>query len=271
VAAGAFVAAGPTVELLLVLHAVLGTALVAGGASALNHLIERRRDAQMRRTEGRPLPAGRLQPLEALVFGLALAVGGVTYLAVALPTPWAALIAAATFALYVGLYTPLKPITPLNTLIGAVPGALPPVIGCVAVRGRLGWEAAALFAILFLWQVPHFLAIAWIYRDDYARAGYRMLPVVDPDGRRTAWHMIAFCVALLAASLLPVMAGPVRWVYLAGALALGGAFLVSALRFRRQRTAAAARAVLRWSLVYLPGLFAGLLLEAACAWLLGPR
>src|SRR5262249_52049428 len=158
------------------------------------------------------------------VFGLLLAVAGLAYLAFALPTPWAAVVAAVTFVGYVAVYTPLKSVTTLNTLVGAVPGALPPVIGWTAVRSSLDAEALALFGIVFLWQLPHFLAIAWIYREDYARAGYRMVPVVDADGRRTTRSMIGFCVLLLVVSVAPVLFGPARWLYLAGALALGLGF-----------------------------------------------
>lgn len=260
VAAGALLAGGRQVPLLVTLHAVLGTALVAGGASALNQWIERHRDGRMRRTENRPLPAGRLLPVEVLVFGLLLGAVGICYLALALPTPWAAVAAAFTFACYVGIYTPLKPRTPLNTLVGAVPGAMPPVIGWLAVRGEMGLEAMALFAIVFLWQVPHFLAIAWIYRDQYARAGMCMLPVVDPKGTLTARHMVTYCLALLPVSLIPVQFGA-GGVYLAGALVLGLVFLATAAGFSRSRTLAKARLVLRTSLLYLPGLLVMLLLD----------
>lgn len=267
VAAGALFAAGRAVDPLVVFHAVLGTALVAGGASALNQLIEKDSDARMRRTAGRPLPAGRLQPLEVLLFGGALAATGLTYLVFTLDKPAAALVAAFTFACYVGVYTPLKARTPLNTLVGAVPGALPPVIGWAAVRGTVDREAMALFLILFLWQVPHFLAIAWIYRDEYARAGLCMLPSVDPDGRDTSRHMITWCLTLIPASLGPVMLHAAGPVYLAGATALGLGFLVTAIAFQRARSHTRARRVLRASLVYLPGLFALLLLDAALPWL----
>jgi protoheme IX farnesyltransferase len=263
VAAGAVLAGAGRVPAGVLLHVLLGTALVAAGASALNQWLERHRDALMRRTENRPLPSGRLQPREVLLFGSALGVVGVAYLALTLSQPWAALVAAFTFATYVGVYTPLKTRTTANTLIGAVPGALPPLIGYTAVRGALTLEAAALFLILFTWQVPHFLAIAWTYRDEYARAGHRMLPVVDRAGRRTARQMVAWCVALLAAGAAPAWcgaAGPFTPVYLAGALLLGLVFLASALRFRRDKSVRQARRVLRASLVYLPGLLALLLL-----------
>ena len=263
VGVGVLLAAGRAVDFALLFHAVAGTALVASGASALNQLMERSRDARMRRTENRPLPAGRLQPVEVLVFGLLLAAVGIAYLVLALPKPTAAVVAAVTFVGYVAVYTPLKPVTTLNTMIGAVPGALPPVIGWTAVRGEVGLEALALFAILFLWQLPHFLAIAWIYRDDYARAGYRMLPVVDPDGRRTARRMAVYCVLLLAASLAPVFFGRAHGLYLAGAVLLGLGFLARALAFGAERSDRRARKVLRASLLYLPGLLALLLLDRA--------
>jgi protoheme IX farnesyltransferase len=263
VGVGALLAAGRSVDVALLFHAVAGTALVAAGASALNQLLERTPDSRMRRTENRPLPAGRLHPIEVLLFGLLLAAAGLAYLVVALPSPTAAVVAAVTFVGYVAVYTPLKRVTTLNTVIGAVPGALPPVIGWTAVRGEIGPEAWALFAIVFLWQLPHFLAIAWIYRDDYARAGHRMLPVVDPDGRRTARHMAGWCVLLLAASLAPAFFGAARWPYLAGAVLLGLGFLARALAFGAARDDRQARKVLRASLLYLPGLLALLLLDRA--------
>jgi protoheme IX farnesyltransferase len=267
VAAGAIFAAGRGTNPIVVLNAVIGSALVAGGASALNQLIEKDSDARMRRTANRPLPAGRLQPLEVFLFGSLLGATGLLYLAITLEKPAAALVAAVTFASYVGIYTPLKARTPLNTLVGAVPGALPPVIGWAAVRGTVDREAVALFLILFLWQVPHFLAIAWIYREEYARAGLRMLPSVDPDGRDTSRHMITWCLTLIPASLGPVMLHAAGSVYLAGAVALGIGFLATAVAFQRSRSPGRARRVLRASLVYLPGLFALLLLDAALPWL----
>jgi len=261
VAAGAVLAAGGSVHVPVLLHTLLGTGLVAAGASALNQLLERDSDAWMRRTENRPLPAGRLHPLEVLVFGCGLGTTGIVYLAVTLQRPWAAVIAAVTFVSYVAIYTPLKRRTPLNTLVGAVPGALPPLIGWTAVRGTLDPEALALFFIVFLWQVPHFLAIAWIYRDEYARARLRMLPVLDPDGARTGRQMLTYCLALVPASLAPVVFSNAGIVYLAGAVLLGAFFLVRAAGFTRDRTAAQARRVLRGSLVYLPALFALLVFD----------
>jgi protoheme IX farnesyltransferase len=217
----------------------------------------------MRRTENRPLPAGRLSPAEVLAVGIVLGVGGVAYLALTLPHLLAAGIAALTFVLYVGVYTPLKPYTVWNTLIGAVPGALPPVIGWAAVKGTIDAEVLALFLILFVWQVPHFYAIAWMYRDDYARAGYRMLPTQDVDGRRTARHMIAFCVALLGVGLGPWLLGkhPTSSLYAVGSLLLGGLFLGSAVGFAVRPSVARARRVLRCSLLYLPALLGLWLLD----------
>jgi protoheme IX farnesyltransferase len=262
VAAGVLLGgAGRALDGMVLLHTLLGTALVAAGASALNQLLERHSDALMTRTANRPLPSGRLQPAEVLVFGLGLGVAGVLYLALTLSQPTAALVAALTFVCYVGVYTPLKPLTPLNTLVGAVPGALPPIIGWTAARGEVTADALALFFMLFFWQVPHFLAIAWIYREQYARAGLCMLPVVDPDGRRTGRQMVAYCLALIAVSLAPVVLGSAGLVYLIGALLLGGGFLATTLLFRRETGVPQARRVLRASLLYLPGVLALLLLE----------
>jgi protoheme IX farnesyltransferase len=258
---GAVLGGGGHVDLLLLFHTVLGTTLVAAGASALNMYLERRLDARMRRTENRPLPAGRLWPSEALLFGSALGAGGTAYLALMLPHPWAALVAAVTFVTYVFVYTPLKRVTPLNTLVGAVPGALPPLIGWAAARGSLGVEAVGLFLIVFFWQVPHFLAIAWIHREDYARGGFLMLPVVDRDGRATGRNMVVYCLALIPASLLPTLGGHVGLVYAAGAVALGVAFFACTLGFLRGPSNARARRVLRGSLLYLPAVLALLLID----------
>lgn len=263
VAAGSWLAARGEPDLAPLLHTLLGTALVAAGASALNQLLERHSDALMRRTENRPLPSGRLQPLEVLLFGMGLGVAGLAYLAVMVRQPLAVLVAAFTFGSYVFLYTPLKRKTTLNTLVGAVPGALPPVIGWTAVHGSLGAEAAALFLILFIWQVPHFLAIAWIYRDDYARAGLRMLPVVDPQGGMTGRQMVVYCLVLIPVSLAPVALHRAGLVYLVGAVLLGVFFLSGAVAFWRCSSQAQARRVLRASLLYLPALLALLFLDGA--------
>ena len=262
VAAGYLMAARADARLVTLLHTLIGTGLVAAGASAWNNWIERVSDAKMNRTAHRPLPAGRLHHLEVLVFGTALAVTGVNYLLHALPTPYPALIAALTFFTYVAVYTPLKPVTTLNTHIGAIPGALPPVIGWCAATGTIGWGAVTLFLVLLFWQLPHFMAIAWMYRHDYARAGLKMIPVLDPTGARTSRSMIFWCVVLIAASLLPVVLSPVDFVYLVGALALGAFFLRSTLKFRHNRTERQARQVLKASILYLPSIMGLLLVHA---------
>ncbi len=245
----------------LLLHTVLGTALVAGGASALNQLLERQSDALMRRTENRPLPAGRLQAAQVWLFGLALGLGGLAYLAIMVRQPLTVAIAGFTFVAYVFLYTPLKRLTTLNTLVGAVPGALPPVIGWTALGGGLDAGAWMLLLILFLWQVPHFLAIAWIYRADYGRAGLCMLPVVDDTGRSTGRQMLVYCLALVPVSLLPVLYQRAGALYAGGAVVLGLFFCLSALRFVQETSSAQARRVLQASLIYLPALLALLMLD----------
>lgn len=241
-----------------ILHAVLSTALVSAAASAWNQWAERETDARMKRTMDRPLPAGRLMPAEVLLFAIALAIAGFAYQATTLPP--AALIATAfTFVSYVFIYTPAKQRTSLNTLIGAVPGALPPVIGWTAVRGHLDWGAMTLFLVVFLWQVPHFLSIAWMYRDEYARAGHRMLTVDDPTGLTTARQMLVYWLALVPVSLLAVNAVGGNWSCAIGSLVLAGYYLRPIVLFHRLRSVTTARAVLKASLIYLPGLL-GLLL-----------
>jgi len=261
VAAGAWLAGRDAVDTVTLVNTLVGTALVAGGASALNQLLERHSDALMRRTENRPLPSGRLQPLEVLVFGALLGAGGLAYLALTVRQPLAVLVAACTFFSYVFLYTPLKRKTTLNTLVGAIPGALPPVIGWTAIRGSVSPEVVVLFLILFLWQVPHFLAIAWIYRNDYRRAGLCMLPTVDPSGTMTGRQMVSYCLALIPVSLAPAMLGEAGPIYVIGAAILGIAFLTCCLGFHYSTSYAQARRVLRASLVYLPVLLGLLLLE----------
>lgn len=258
---GVLLASVPTVPLAVLFHAVFGTALVATGAIALNQWLERDTDSLMKRTRGRPLPAGRMSPFEVLAFGFACGIGGTLYLLLALPSPCAAALAAFTFLAYVCVYTPLKRVTTLNTLIGAVPGAMPPVIGWCAVTGEVTPEAMTLFVILFLWQVPHFLAIAWMYREEYGRAGLAMLPVADHGGAMTSRQMILYCLALVATSLGPVLLGSAGWLYVTGALLLGAYFARSTFRFGAAPSFERARKVLRASLVYLPGLLAALLLD----------
>ena len=247
---------GPA-DYLRAIHLLVGTLLAAGGTLALNQHWERELDARMARTRTRPLPAGRLEPLEALVFGAALTLLGTAYLAV-LVGGLVALVTLATAILYIGAYTPLKPRTALCTLVGAVPGALPPVAGWAAARGDLTLGAWVLFAILFLWQLPHTLAIARLYRDDYARAGVRVLPVIDPDGASTERQIVLACVGLVTVSLLPTVIGWTGPIYLAGALALGLAFAAVGIVQALSPSARAARRVLLASLLYLP-LLLGLL------------
>jgi protoheme IX farnesyltransferase len=242
------------------LFTVLGTGLVAGGASAWNQYLERFRDLRMRRTASRPLPSGRLSPAEAVAFGSALTVAGVLLLAFTV-NGMAAAVAVATFLLYVGVYTPLKPATTLNTAVGAIPGALPPVIGWAAATGQLGIEAWALFLIVFLWQFPHFLAIAWIYREDYARAGHKMLPCVDPQGAFTGRQAAAYALALIPAGLLPAVIGLAGPYYFAGALVMGLFYLAYAARFWSSVSDLTARHLLRASFLYLPAMLVLLLLN----------
>ncbi len=241
-------------------HTVFGTMLVAAGTAALNQWMERDSDALMRRTGRRPLPSGRLVPWRALLFGVTTGVAGSAYLA-ATTNALAALLAFGTMVAYLALYTPLKRRTPACTTIGALPGAMPPLIGWAGAAGHLDAGAWILFGILFFWQFPHFLAIAWLYREDYARAGITMLPVVEPDGVRTGWQMIATSALLIPISMAPALFGMGGTVYVAGAFVLGTAFLYSSLRVARRRTASEARRLLHASVIYLPMLYALLLLN----------
>jgi protoheme IX farnesyltransferase len=252
---GYYVALQGPADWLRVIHLVVGTSLAAGGTLALNQYRERDLDALMMRTRLRPLPDGRLMPLEALLFGTAITALGIVYLA-AFVNAMSALSTAAITALYLFVYTPMKLRTPLATLVGAVPGALPPVTGWVAARDDAGVGAAVLFGILFLWQLPHTLAIARLYRDDYARAGVRVLPVVDEHGSSTERQIMTGTVGLLGVSLLPTLIGLAGAVYFAGALVLGLVFILAGARQARTPSSAAARWVLFASLLYLPVLLA---------------
>jgi protoheme IX farnesyltransferase len=262
VAAGYLLGAGAAYDFRTLFHTLVGAGLVAAGGSALNHLLERRIDARMRRTANRPLPSGRLSPEQAAAFGSALSGAGLAYLLATVPT--AGFIAAVvTITTYVLVYTPLKSMTEWNTIVGAIPGALPPVIGWCAARGWTGVEgAAALFAILFLWQIPHFLAIAWMYREDYAWAGFRMLPGRDSTGLRTAKVMILTSGLLVPVGLLAYAAGVGGWASVVGAALAGLYFFQRAVGFGRGRTDRQAKRVLRASLLYLPVVFGLLLLDA---------
>jgi protoheme IX farnesyltransferase len=262
VAAGAIVGARGMPEGWLLWHVLLGTGLVAAGASSFNQLIEREIDGRMERTGNRPVPAGRLLPAESFIFASILTIVGIMYLFLSISSPAAAVTATVTFLCYVCVYTPLKQKTSFNTLIGAIPGALPPVIGYAAVCGTVDVQIAGLFAILFFWQVPHFLAIAWIYREDYRRAGLCMLPVVDPIGGLTGRQMVVYCAALVPVSLLPLFLGQGGMIYACGAVLLGSAFLASTLGFLLKRSMEQARGVLLASLIYLPVLLVLLVVDA---------
>jgi len=249
--AGYVMAGGEMLDAIRVVCTVVGTALVAGGASAINQVLERVPDSLMRRTRLRPMADGRLQPFEGIAFGMALVLAGLSILAAAVNLLSAA-VALTTLLTYALIYTPLKRRTSFATVIGAIPGALPPVIGWAAARGTLSQGAWVLFAIVFLWQLPHFLAIAWMYREDYGRAGFPMLPVIEPDGRSTARQAVFYCAALLPVSLAPTLLGMASVVYFVTALGLGLLFLGLTLKFARTRAVADARRLFFGSIIYLP-------------------
>ena len=254
-----FGATGPW-DLWQVFHTLMGTALIASGTAALNQWYEREADRKMRRTADRPIPAGRLSPGRALVFGIALSALGFAELVFAVNL-LSGLLGLATLLSYLFLYTPLKQRTPLSTMVGAFPGAMPPIIGYAAASGALDAQAWTLFAILFLWQFPHFLAIAWMYREDYGRAGIRMLPVVEPSGEGTARQIVIYSIALIPVSLIPSLLGMSGRIYFVGALALGLWYLYSGVRVARDRTILRARAVLVASVFYLPLVYGLMLLD----------
>ncbi len=244
----------------LLFHTLMGTLLVASGTGTLNQYLERHSDALMRRTAKRPLPSGRMHSWEAFWFGILLAIAGGTELWVA-ANPLTSVLALATLASYLIFYTPLKRQTPLCTIVGAFPGAVPPLIGWAAVRNSLSAEAWVLYAILFLWQFPHLLAIAWMYREDYARAGLQMLPREDSTGRVAARQIIGFTLALLPVSLIPALTGHAGIVYLLGAGLMGVAFLYYGARMAASRTNVLARQLLMASIIYLPMVFALLMFD----------
>lgn len=259
VAVSGWVARWGAPDVAALLHALLGTALVAASSGAANQWLERRRDACMERTRARPLPAGRLSEAEVLWFAAVTLFAGLGYLAlfVNLPTVWLGL---GTWLVYVALYTPLKVRTPLNTHVGAVSGALPVLMGWAAVGGAWDLRAAALFTILFLWQFPHFMAIAWIYREEYGRAGMKMLTVVDPSGRRAGALAVATALVLIPISVTPALYTPGATAYAFGALVLGTGYLGAATAFAGSRDTLSARRLLHASLIYLPALLGLLLL-----------
>jgi heme o synthase len=247
-------------HLVTLVHTIIGTGLIASGTAALNQWYEREADAKMRRTQDRPLPAGRLDAWKALVFAILISLAGFAELWVG-ANALAALLGLFTLLCYLFVYTPMKQRSPHSTTIGSIPGAMPPLIGFAAASGTLTWDAWVLFAILFLWQFPHFYAIAWMYKEDYARAGIRMLPVVEPDGKSTARRILLYSIALIPVTLMPKFFAMAGNVYLFGALVLGLAFLYAGLRIRWDRTRHQARRVLLASVVYLPVLFSLMLFD----------
>jgi len=243
-------------------HALLGVGLVSSGTAALNEVLESAVDARMRRTSQRPLPAGRMTRAHAATIGLVFTLGGALYLGL-YANPLTGVLALLTALVYLAAYTPLKQISPICTFVGAFPGAMPVVLGWTAARGRVEIETLILFGVMFVWQFPHFLSIAWLYREDYARGDIRMLPVVEPDGRSTVWRILAYSVALIPVSILPVAIGMTGRMYLAGALLMGAALFRASLGMAHPQlpaTAAAsktpARRLLRATILYLPLLFA---------------
>jgi len=245
---------------LTLLHTIIGTGLIASGTAALNQWYEREADAKMKRTQDRPLPGGRLAPRNALIFASLISAAGFAelFFAVNALSAWLGLF---TLASYLFIYTPLKSRSPHSTTIGAIPGAMPPLIGYAAASGTLSWEAWILFAILFLWQFPHFYAIAWMYREDYERAGIRMLPVVEPDGESTARRILLYSLVLIPISLVPKFLSMTGNFYLFGALAIGLMFLYAGIRVSFDRTRQQARRVLLASVIYLPVLYGLMLLD----------
>jgi protoheme IX farnesyltransferase len=253
-AAGFFLGSQGAFHLVAFVNTMIGVALLCSGVSTLNEWMERDLDALMRRTMMRPLPAGRLAPRSALLFGIALSVGGELYLALFV-NPLSALCGLGVIVGYLLLYTPLKTRTSLSTAVGAFPGAVPPLLGWAAAANSIGLEAWALFAILFLWQFPHFFAIAWMYKEDYARAGIKMLPVVEPEGRLTAQQIVLWTLMLVPVSLAPAALGISGAVYFFGALVLGGLFLCTSAQAAFTLSRRNARRVLLASVLYLPVLF----------------
>lgn len=247
-------------SILSILNTIIGTALIASGTAALNQWYERDADQKMHRTQTRPLPSGRLQPIQALLFGIGLAVLGGIELGFFVNWLTSGL-GLLTLFMYLFIYTPLKQKTWWSTTIGAVPGAMPPLIGFAAAANTLTADAWVLGAILFLWQFPHFYAIAWMYREDYSRAGIQMLPVVEPDGESTARQILLYSVLLIPISLLPKWMGMTGTIYLVGALAMGLFFLYSGIRVSLDRTRVRARNVLLASVVYLPVLYVLMVLD----------
>ena len=258
--AGFYAASHGPLNWMLLAHTLVGTLLVASGTAALNQVMERAEDARMRRTSPRPLPSGRMPAMHALLFGIFLSIAGSVYLLLAVNV-LTSILAMSTLLTYLLVYTPLKQRTPWCTFLGAFPGAAPPLIGWAGAVGTLSRDAWVLYAILFLWQFPHFLAIAWMYREDYARAGFQMLPQNDQEGGATMRQIMAGSFLLLPVSLLPTWLGQAGIVYMAGALLLGLMYIRSGLRLAKVRSNVRARRLLLASVVYLPLVFALLMLD----------
>jgi protoheme IX farnesyltransferase len=261
-AVGFYLGAEGPINFIALAHTVFGTALAAAGAAALNQWWEYKLDALMHRTQSRPVPAGRMRPREALIVGATLSIFGVGYLAF-ICNALSALLAALTIIIYIFGYTPLKLRSTFNTALGAVPGALPPMIGWAAARGTLNAGAWMLFAILFFWQLPHFFAIAWMYRDDYARAGFQMISSDDQTGERSASQSVFFCMILFVVAGLPAFVRMATVFYLLAELILGGVFIAVAMRFLKTRTPSDARRLFITSIIYLPLLLGALVLSKA--------
>jgi heme o synthase len=258
-AVGFYLGSESTVDYAALFRVVFGTAAAAAGAAALNQWWERKPDALMHRTKMRPVPAGRMRPVEALALGFVFSIFGISYLALSC-NALSAVLAAITITIYIFAYTPLKRASTANTIVGAIPGAIPPVIGWAAARGAIDAGAWSLFLILLLWQLPHFFAIAWMYREDYSRAGFRMISSDDLSGERSASQSVLFCILLLIVGGLPAFVGIVTFAYLPIELLLGGLFIAVAMRFLRVRTREAARLSFMASIVYLPLLLVALVL-----------
>lgn len=259
---GYYVAGAKEPAVARALHTILGTMFVSAGACTLNQYIERNLDSLMDRTRNRPIPSGRISPAAAFLFGFLFSITGIVYLALTV-NPLAAAVSAFTLATYVFVYTPLKTRTSLNTIAGAIPGALPPVIGWAAARGEINFGAWLMFGIMFIWQLPHFLAIAWIYREDYRRAGMPMLPVIDASGDMVSRQMVLHSIALLLLSLMPYYAGLAGRVYFYGALFLGIAYVALAVRWTIHPMWLRAKQVFWASLVHLAALFALMIFDKA--------
>ena len=259
-AIGFFMAPGPH-NLLQLLNALIGTGLASAGAAALNHCLERDTDRLMERTKNRPIPTGVIRPIEALVFGVFLVLVGVFYLELIVNLLTAFLVLLTAF-LYVLVYTPLKRLSWLNTFVGAIPGALPPMIGWAAASGSVGFGAYILFLILFAWQHPHFYALAWMFREDYARGGLQMLPVIDPTGRRTMFHILFYALFLFVISLVPVYLGMAGRTYFFGVMILGLVMLGISIELALSKSLADAKKLFRASLIYFPVLLVLVIVDA---------